>query len=138
MISPFPVTSSNNTDSNIPLPSYPSAMSPITNPPSSLPFVCMRVLPHTPTLSCPTAPLFPYSGASNLPRTKDLPPITVGQGHPLLHMYLEPKIPLGIPLGWWSRLWENWVVRSAYVVLPMGFQSPSAPTVLLPAPHQLS
>ena len=27
-------------------------------------------------------------------------------------------------LGWWSRLWEHWVVQTADVVLPMGLQSP--------------
>jgi hypothetical protein len=56
------------------------------------------------------------------------------QCHPLLHMYLEPWIPPVTLLCWWSRLWENWVVRSAYVVLPMGLQSPSTPPVLLSAP----
>jgi hypothetical protein len=25
-------------------------------------------------------------------------------------MYLEPWISLGTVLGWWSSLWENWVV----------------------------
>ena len=38
-----------------------------------LPFACMRVLPHPPTLSCPTTPASLYSGASNLPRTEGLP-----------------------------------------------------------------
>ena len=51
-----------------------------------------------------------------------------------MRMYLEQKIPLGTLLGWWSSLWENWVVRPAYVVLPVRLQSPSAPPVLLPAP----
>ena len=48
-------------------------------------------------------------------------------------MYLEPWIPPGTLLGWWCILLENWVVRPAYVVLPIWLQSPSAPPVFLPA-----
>jgi hypothetical protein len=115
---------------------------PVTPPPtphptsvlSPLPFVYIRVLPYPPTLPRPTTPASSYSGASNLPRTKALPPIAVQQGHPLLHMYLEPWIPSGTLLGWRSRLRENWVVRPAYVVLPIRLQSPSIPPVHLPAP----
>lgn len=77
----------------------------------------MRVLQHPPTLGCQASPL-----------------IAVKLGHPLLPIYLEPWIPLGILLAWWSSLWEKWVVRSAYVVLPMGLQFFSTPLVLLPAP----
>jgi hypothetical protein len=50
-------------------------------------------------------------------------------------MHLEPKIPLGTFLGWLSSLWGNWVVRLAYVVLPMGLQSPfhsSSPSASFP------
>jgi hypothetical protein len=85
----------------------------------------------------PTAPASLYSKASNLHVTRASPPIAVRQGHPLLHMYLEPWVSPGTLLGWWSRPWENCVVRPAYVVLPMGLQSPSAPPVLPPAPHQV-
>jgi hypothetical protein len=38
------------------------------------------------------------------------PPIDVRQIHPLLHMYLESWILPCIHLGWWSSLWEPWVV----------------------------
>jgi hypothetical protein len=41
--------------------------------------------------------------------------------------------PLRYNSGWWSSLWENWKVRPAYVVLPMGLQS-STPPVLPPDP----
>jgi hypothetical protein len=109
---------------------------PIPHPPSTLHFACMRVLPHQPILSCPTAPVSFYSGPSNLPGTKGLPSHYVRQGYPLLHMYLEPQIPSGTLLGWGSIFWENWVVRTAYVVLPMGLQFPSAHPVLPPAPPQ--
>jgi hypothetical protein len=62
------------------------------------------------------------------------PLIVVRQGHPQLHIYLEPWIPPGTLLRWWSRLHDNWLVRPAYVVLPLGLQSPSTPLVLPPAP----
>jgi hypothetical protein len=39
---------------------------------------------------------------------------------------LEPPIPPVTLLGWWSKLWENWVVRADYVVIPMWLQSLSA------------
>ena len=90
---------------------------------SSLTFASMRVL-HP--LSCPRV--------SNLHRTRASPPIAVRQGHPLLHMYLEPWLPPCTLLGWWSSPWEHWVIWPADVVLPMGLQTPSTPPVLLPAP----
>jgi hypothetical protein len=97
----------------------------------------MRVLPHPPILSCPTAPAYPFWDIKP-PRNQGPPlPLLLGKAHPLLHMYLEPKIPLGTTLGWRSSLWENWVVQPAYVVLPMGLQFPSAPLVLLQLPQQV-
>jgi len=102
---------------------------------SSLHFTSMRVLPHPPTLSRPTASVSAYAGASILYRTKGLLPLmSVRQGHPLLHMYMEPWIPHSTPLGQWSSPWEHWVVWPANIVLPMGLQLPSAPPVLLTAP----
>ena len=59
------------------------------------------------------------------PRTS--PPIDAWQGHPLLHMQLEPCVLL----GWWLshfELWGIWLVD--IVVLPMGLQTPSAPSVV--------
>jgi len=131
----LPHTSSTNPPfHDIPLPSYPSIT---THPTSTFPllFACMRVLPHLPTFPCPTAPWgIPLYWASPGPRAS--PPIAVRQGHPLLHMYLEPRIPPGTLLGLWSGVWENWMVRPAYVV-PMGLPSPSSPPV--PSlPHQVT
>jgi hypothetical protein len=108
---------------------YPTSLlsihqSPIPHLPFPLPFACMRVLPHPPTISCPTALASPYSGASNLPEAKGLLSHCCQQGYPLLHRYLVPWIPPCTLLGWWSSLWENWVVRPANVVLPMGLQPP--------------
>jgi hypothetical protein len=98
-----------------------------------LPFACMRVFPYPPTPSCPTAPASPYSGASNLPRTKDLPSHYCW-ARPSSATYASGAIDrVGILLFWWSSLCENWVVRLAFVVLPMELQPPSHPPVLLPS-----
>jgi hypothetical protein len=70
-------------------------------------------LQHPPNLEHPT---------SLGPRASPL--VAIRQGHPLLHLYLEPWIPPDTLLGWWSRLWENWVVMPANTVLPMGLQFP--------------
>jgi hypothetical protein len=39
---------------------------------SYFPFSSMRMFSHPPTLSCPTAPAYPYARVSNLHRTKGL------------------------------------------------------------------
>jgi hypothetical protein len=53
------------------------------------------------------------------------------QGHPLLHMQLEPWVPPSVLFGWWFSPWELLGVWSVdIVVLPMGLQTPSAPSVL--------
>jgi len=64
------------------------------------------------------------------PRTS--PPIDAQQGHPLLHMQLEPWVPACILFGWWFSLWELWCVWlvDIVVVLPMGFQTSSVTSVL--------
>ena len=57
----------------------------------------------------------------------------------LCYMYLESQIPPCTILGWWSSLWEHWVVLSAYVVLFVGLQYPLALPVLSPAAlHRVS
>jgi hypothetical protein len=57
---------------DIPVPAYPPTTPHSISTLSSLLFASMGVLPHIPTLSCPTAPAFPYTRASNLHRTKGL------------------------------------------------------------------
>lgn len=56
-----------------PVPGHPSTNLPSHIRPLPLPFVSMKVLPHSFTLPCPTAPASPYFGASNLHRNKGLP-----------------------------------------------------------------
>jgi hypothetical protein len=62
-------------------------------------------------------------------------PIDVQQGHPLLHMQLEPWVPPCVLFGWWFSPWKLlgvWLVD--IVVLPMGLQTLSATSVLSLAP----
>jgi hypothetical protein len=57
-------------------------------------------------------------------------PIDARQGHPLLHMQLEPWVPSCVLFGWWFSPWELCWVWLVDVVLPMELQTPSAPSVL--------
>ena len=71
--------------------SYPFSQFPpenhLSNPP---PPVSMGVSPTLPTHSCLPTLTFSYTGVSSLHRTKGLSSLFVQQGHPLLHMLLEP------------------------------------------------
>jgi hypothetical protein len=104
-------------------------------PTSTLPLP-VAYMKCSPTHSHSPAPLLQHPSMldyQTFPRPRPSPPIAVWQGHPLLQMYLEPWITPVTLCGWWSRFWENWVVRPDYV-LPMGLQSLFVPPVLLPAP----
>jgi len=58
-------------------------------------------------------------------------PNEASQGSPLLHMCRGPWTSLCMVFGWWLSLWELWGVWLVdIVVLPMGLQTPSAPSVL--------
>jgi hypothetical protein len=57
------------------------------------------------------------------PRTSSL--IDACQGHPVLHIFLEPWVAPCVLLGCWFRLWELWLFD--IIVLPVGLQTPSAP-----------
>jgi hypothetical protein len=91
----------------------------------------MRVLPYPSTYSCLTALAFPYAGASSLYRIKDLPVSLMPDkailcyicswSHGSLHVYslVGDLVP--------GSSGEVWLVD--IVVLPMGLQTPSAPSV---------
>ena len=93
-----------------------------------------------PSWGCsPTHQLTPTSLTSNsstlghqaFTRPKASPPIDAWQGHPLLHMKLEPWVPPCVLLGWWFTPWDLervWLV--AIAVLPIGLQTSSPPSVL--------
>ena len=67
-------------------------------------------------------------GHQTSPKPRASPSVAVRQGHPLLHLHLEPSISPGILLGWWCSLWENCVVRPVCTVFPMELQTPSSPS----------
>jgi len=57
--------------------------------------------------------------------------IEARQCHPLLHMRLESCVSPSMLFGWWFSPWELWrVCLVDTVVLPMGLQTHSAPSVL--------
>jgi hypothetical protein len=59
------------------------------------------------------------------------PPIDVQQGHPLLHIQLEPWVPPCVLFGWWFNPWELWGYWLVFIFYPpMWLQTPSAPWVL--------
>jgi hypothetical protein len=96
------------------------------------PFPCSP--PYPVLLLCPGIPLnWGMHQAFTWPRVS--PPTDVQQGHPLLHMQLEPWIPTCVHFGWWFSPWELWGNWLVHIVPPMGLQTPSAPWVLsLPPP----
>jgi hypothetical protein len=68
-------------------------------------------------------------------RPRASPPTDARQGHPLLHMLLEPWVPPCVLFSWWFspwQLWGYWLIH--IVVLPMGLQILSAPAVLFLTP----
>ena len=52
------------------------------------------------------------------------------QVHPLLHMQLEPWIPLCVLFGLCSSPWELWGVWMVDIILPMDMKTPPVPSVL--------
>jgi hypothetical protein len=123
--------------------SYPlSRFAPSRKPPtpSSLPLLlwgCSSTHPPTPTF-LPSIPLARDIYGAFI-GTRPSPPIDAWQGHPLLHMQLEPCVLLGCWLSPWE-LWEVWLVD--IVFLPMGLQTPSTFSVpsltpLLGTPHSV-
>jgi hypothetical protein len=66
------------------------------------------------------------------------PPIEDRQGHPLLHMLLEPWVPPCVLFGFWFSPWELWGYWMVHIVVPpMGLQTPSAPWILSLIPDNI-
>jgi hypothetical protein len=101
---PFPSFPSRRPLSHRPFPFLYEGVSPTTHLP---PPACMTVVPHPSTHFHLPALAFSYTGASILPRTKDLYSNYVQQDHPLLHMQLEPWVPPCELLGWWFCLFRS-------------------------------
>jgi hypothetical protein len=102
-----------------PSPPPPESSYSISPPPAS-----MRVCPNPPTHSRLPALTFPYTGTLSLHRTKGL---FFHWYLTRLHKWLEPWVPPWL-LGWLFRPSELWLLDIA--VLPIGLQTPSAPSVL--------
>ena len=101
----------------------------IRHPPSTWPFFCVRVLLLAPTLSFPTTLTFPYAGYQTSPGSRDSPPIAVRQGHPLLHMYLEPWIPVYSCISLRKLLMSYF--KTSIILMRWHFKSESCFTVSL-------
>jgi hypothetical protein len=80
------------------------------------PSASMRVLPPT----TPAYPLWhsPTLGHQAFTGPRASPPIDALQGHPLLHMRLEPWVPPCVLFGWWFSLWELWGNWLIHIVVP--------------------
>ena len=77
--------------------SPPKTPYPIPPPPAHQP-----IHSHFPVLVFPTVEYQAFTE----PRAS--PPIDVRQGHPMVHMRLDPWDPLCVLFGWWFSLWEIW------------------------------
>jgi hypothetical protein len=91
----------------------------ISPPPASMQVLFLPYRPHCPGI--------PNTVESSLYRTKTSPTTDARQCHPLLHMlHIRPCVLFAR----WFSPWELWGVWLADIVLPMGLQTPSAPSVL--------
>jgi len=77
----------------------------------------------------PTHPDIPLHclGSPALAGPRDFPPFGAQQDHPLLHMQLEAWFCPCVLFGWWFSPWELWLVG---IIVLMGLQTPSAPSIL--------
>jgi hypothetical protein len=89
---------------------YPLSQFPLWNPPILSPILLPLwgySLPHPPTpISLPWHSLTLGHWAFTGPRA--FPPTDAQQGHPLLHMRLEPWVPPCVLFSWWFSPWELW------------------------------
>jgi hypothetical protein len=98
---------------------------------SPLPLNPLSHPPPSASMNPPTHFCLPVLGHRAFTGPRASLPIDFGQGHPLLHMQLEPCVPPCIIFGWWFSSWELWGVWLVDIVVPpVGLQTPSAPSVL--------
>jgi hypothetical protein len=77
---------------------------------------------------------FSYTGVLSLHRTEAPSPINVSQGHPVLHMWLQPWVPPCVLFDWWFSFWDiwggGWCCSSFWVETPFSSSCPfSTPTI---------
>ena len=108
----------------------PFLVSPLKTPYSILFCPCYQPTPsHFPFLAFHHRPRWTFPGP------KDSPSFDIQQGHPLLHIQLEPWVPPCVLFDWWFSPWEFWGYSLVHiVVLPMELQAPPASLVLSLAP----
>jgi hypothetical protein len=92
---------------------------------SSLPYFYEGAPPLTPACLPSNSPIQGHQAFTG-PRASS--PTDAREGHPLLHLQPGPWVPPCVLFGWWFCPWELWVVD--IVVLPIGLQISSAPSVL--------
>ena len=110
----------------IPFPSFPSEnpLFTLPPPPASQPTHSHSWSWHSPIL-----------GHRAFIGLKASPPINDLLGHPLLHIQLEPQVPLCVFFDWWYSSKELWWYSLVHIdVPPMGLQTTSVPLVLSLAP----
>ena len=87
---------------------------PVSNPKGSYPFptlsASMRVLLNSSPTPASLPWHFPILRHQVFTGPRASPQIDAQQGHPLLHMQLEPCVPPCVLLGWWFRPWGLWEV----------------------------
>jgi hypothetical protein len=98
MLSSFPVTPS---PGKPPIPSSPCFYEGVPTP----------THPHSLLSNSPTLGYQAFTG----PRTS--PPTDAQQGHPLLHMWLEPWVPPCVLFVLWFTPWELWEGGSSWLIL---------------------
>jgi hypothetical protein len=87
---------------------------PLCNPP--MPCFYEGVPPPTHTSLSWHSPTLEHQAFTG-PRAS--PPIDVCQGHPLLHMQLEPYVTRYVIFDWWFSTWKLWRIWLADTVVPL-------------------
>jgi hypothetical protein len=103
------------------------AQTPYSIPP---PPAFMRVFTNPPTQSCYPTLAFPYTGASCIHRTKGLSSHWCPTRQSSATYVAGPWVLPSVLFGWWFSSWELWGIWLVDIVLPMGLQTPSAPSDL--------
>ena len=105
-------------------------LSPFLVSPPKTPYPLPTTTAHQPTHSHFLALAFPTLEHRALTGQRAFHLIDEQQGHPLLHIRLEPWVSPYVLFGWWFSPWELWGVWlvDVVVVVLLGLQSPSAPS----------
>jgi hypothetical protein len=105
---------------------------PLPKTPYSFPFSCFYEGVPSPTYSLPLCPGIPlHWDIKPSQGQKPLLPLIAQQSHRLLHLWLKSWVTPCVLLGWRFSPWELWGIWLVdIIVLPMGLQTSSVPSVL--------